>query len=477
MKLLISAFIVSIMLIGCKNDTNEAEGDIAYLGGEIINPNSSFLVLTKSNTVIDTIKLDGRNRFLYKITNLKEGIYTFKHGAEIQTIFLEPNDSLLLRLNTIDFDESLVFTGIGSKRNNFLINDFLENEIIEKSIYKYCQLNPKAYQNKIDSLNDSKKEKLRFFIKKYNPSRLFENIAETNNTYNYYFSKEVYPLWHKGISRKDLLTSLPKDFYNYRAHVSYNDSLLKDNNFIYNNFLKSSFSNLALQKHFNDKKSIADQKFIKRELCYNLDRLNLIDSLVDNKYIKNDLLYHFTANFIAKNKDLKNNTIILNSYLNKSNDIKGKQKITSFVNSLNNLKEGAYIPNVAIINSNNIELSINDIINTPTVISFWSYSFYNHFKDGHLKIKELKRKYPEVKFICINIDDSNVEKSKQFLMDNRFSYMDDYHFKNPETSIESFAIHPMSKTFLVNKNKKIANSYTNIFSRNFEEQLLGLINR
>tara|TARA_R110002050_G_scaffold100607_1_gene208324 strand:+ start:2004 stop:3395 length:1392 start_codon:yes stop_codon:yes gene_type:complete len=463
------------MLFGCKNNSNKAEAHIAFLGGEIINPNNNFIILTKSNTVIDTIKLDGRNRFLYKISNLKEGIYTFKHSGEFQIVFLEPNDSLLLRLNTIDFDESLVFTGIGAKKNNYLINDFLENEKIEKNIYKYCQLNPEYYQNKIDSLYFLKKEKLSAFVKKNKPSSLFEKIAKTNNEYNYYFNKEVYTLWHRTDSKEDILKSLPKDFYNYRNNVSYNDSLLKDNNFIYNNFLKSSFNNLALQKHFDHHKN--DGKFKRSDLCYNIDRLNLIDSLISNRYIKDDLLYHFTVNYIARSKNLKNNDVILNTYLKKSNDEKGKKMITAFANSLNNLKVGSIIPNVTIVNYKNDEFSMNSLVNSPTVISFWSHTYYDHFKDNHFKINELKIKYPEVKFISINIDDYDIKKSKQFLEANRFSCSDEYHFKNPETSIETFAIHPMTKTILIDKDKKIANSNTNIFSRNFEEQLLGLINR
>ncbi|WNH12430.1 TlpA family protein disulfide reductase [Thalassobellus suaedae] len=475
MKLFISIFITSIILFGCKNNSNKVEDNSAFFGGEIINPNNNYITLIKSKTVIDTIKLDGRNRFIKKIDNLKAGIYTFKHGGEFQIVFLEPNDSLLLRLNTIDFDESLVFTGVGAKKNNYLINDFLENEKIEKNIYKYCQLNPESYQRKIDSLTFLKKEKLLGFVKKYKPSGLFQKIAKTNNEYNYYMSKEVYPLWHHGDSKENILKSLPKDFYNYRKNVSYNDSLLKDNNFIYNNFLKSSFNNLALQKHFDHHQN--DNKFRRSDLCYNMDRLNLIDSLVINSYIKEDLLYHFAVNYIARSQNLKNNDVILNAYLKKSKDEKGKKMITRFSNSLSNLKIGSVIPDVTIVNYKNDEFSMTNLVNSPTVISFWSHTYYDHFKDNHIKINDLKKKYPEVKFISINIDDFNIKKSKQFLESNQFSCSDEYRFKNPEASIEAFAIHPMTKTILIDKNKKINNSNTNIFSRNFEEQLLGLINK
>lgn len=474
MKLYIYFILTSLILFGCKNDSNTTEGDIAFFGGEIINPNNSFVILSKSKTIIDTIKLDGRNRFLYKVKNLNEGIYTFKHGGEVQMVLLEPNDSLLFRLNTLDFDESLVFTGTGAKKNNYLINDFLANEKIEKNIYKYCQLSLQDYEKKIDSLKAYKSDKLNEFKKKYQTSDLFNKIAETNNKYNYYFSKEVYPLWHYSNNKYDVVESLPKDFYNYRKNINYNDDSLKEN-FIYNSFLKSSFNNLALQTHFEH--SNKENIFKWSSVCYNLDRLKLIDSLVKNTFIKDDLLYHFTVSYLSRSKNIESNKAILESYLSRSNNEKGKKMMTRFTNSLNNLKEGSNIPNIQVVDYKNAEHNINSIIKSPTVISFWSHSFYDHFKESHYKINELKEKYPEVKFISINIDDYGLEKCKTSLNNNRFSCSDEYHFKNPEESIEILAIHPMTKTMIIDEHQKIVNSNTNIFSRKFEEQLLGLINR
>ena len=120
MKLYFTLICILLTIIGCKKDSNEVTTDYAYLGGEIINPNTNYIVLSKNEVILDTVKLDGRNRFLYKIDELNEGLYTFRHGGEFQLILLEPKDSLLFRLNTLDFDESLVYSGIGDKKNNYL---------------------------------------------------------------------------------------------------------------------------------------------------------------------------------------------------------------------------------------------------------------------------------------------------------------------------------------------------------------------
>ena len=475
MKFYICILSALLVFFSCKNDANTNESATAYLGGEIINPVHNFIQLYKSEKIVDTIKLDGRNRFMYKIKNLEAGLYTFKHGGEFQVILLEPNDSLLFRLNTLDFDESLVYTGRGSKKNNYFINEFLNNEKIEKKVYEYCQLNSESYITKIDSIQDIKTKKLNKFIEKYNPSDLFKDIAEINKNYGYYFSKEVYPLWHYTKNKRQVFDALPNDFYNYRKHIDYNNERLTSN-IIYNTYLRSNFNNMALNKHYSHIES--DQKYNdKMFFCYNLDRLSLVDSLVSNKNIKDELLHHFTFTYLAKSRNSEYNNMVLNSYLEKSTNESNKKKVTRFANSLKNLAEGLEIPNVKVLDYGNTEHDITAIISSPTVISFWSHTFYDHFKESHHKVNELKEKYPEIKFISINIDNYGLEKSKISLKNNRFSCNNEYYFKEPKKSIEVFAIHPMNKTLIINKHKKIVNSNTNMFSSKFEEQLLGLLNR
>ncbi|MFD0988808.1 TlpA family protein disulfide reductase [Mariniflexile jejuense] len=474
MKLYFLSLLLLLTLFNCKNDGNNAADNYAYFGGEIINPNSDYVVLSKSDVVIDSIKLDAKNRFLYKVNDLDAGLYTFYHGGEIQMVLLEPKDSIIFRLNTLEFDESLVFTGEGDKKNNYLINEFLENEIQEKKVFKFCQLKPHVYQNRIDSLKAFKLEKLNAFKTKYPTSELFNRIAKANIDFSYYSSKEVYPFVHFDENKEAILKSLPNNFYNYRSSIDYNDAFFKDH-YHYSSFLRYTINNLALKDHL--KHSTDNEVFKRSSLCYNMDKLKITDSLVKDGVVKNDLLQYFTINYLSKNKDVENNDVILNAFLSKSTDQKNNTLVKHYVASLNNLKEGASFPSVKLVDYNNNEVEINSLITTPTVVCFWSNTFYNHFKESHYKLNELKTKYPEVKFIVINIDNYGIEKPKHALKENRFKFKDEYQFKTPEASIEALAIQPMTKTIVVDKHQKIVYNNTNIFSINFEEQLLGAINR
>ncbi|WP_396601270.1 TlpA family protein disulfide reductase [Algibacter sp. R77976] len=474
MKLYFTITCILLTLLSCKKDKKDTIAlDYAYIGGEIINPNTKYIVLSKDETVIDTVDLDGRNRFIYKIDKLNDGLYTFRHGGEYQLILLEQEDSLLLRLNTLDFDESLVYSGNGGKKNNYFINEFIKNEGEEKYIVELCQLDGETFQKRVDSIKASKEKALENFANKYEPSQLFLRIAKANIDYSYYSSKEAYPFMHYGKNKAAVLKSLPDNFYDYRKDINYNDSFLI-HNFNYNKFLRSNFNNLTLETH---DKHETNACYDRKSLCYNLDRLKLIDSLILNPTIKDDLLYHFTMGYLSRNKNIADNSKLLKSYLEKSKSEKGKKMMSRYTINSNVLKEGSRIPNIKIINYKNNVLSLASQINSPTVLSFWSHKYRKHFKETHFKLKELKIKYPEVTFITINMDDSDLSKSKKFLESNGFYSAEEFKFKNPEESLDILAIYPMTKTILVDKNKKIVNSNTNLFSVHFEEQLLGLINR
>ena len=474
MRLPILIVIIVFAFWGCKKDQQNQADSFAYIGGEIINPTNNFIILSKDQAIIDTIKLDTRNRFLYKINNLHEGMFTFRHGGEYQMVLIEANDSLLFRLNTLEFDESLVFTGIGDKKNNYFIETFLEYEKEEKHIIKLCQLNPHLFQKHVDSIKNNKVETLKTFKKRNKTSALFDKIAQANINYNYYSNKEVYPFIHYGKNKAAILKSVPNDFYNYRKDINYSDTFFSQIH-NYNTFLRHNLSNISLNTH--DSHCSCDN-FDRVSLCYNLDRLHLIDSLVTNTTLKNELLHYFTFMYLSKNVNAKNNEAILKSYLQKSENEEDKQMLSLYTKSLNNLKVGSKLPEIILLNNAGKEVAINTLIRgSATVINFWSYTYYNHFKDSHKKLGELKEKYPETNFISININSDNFVESNKMLASHDFDLKQEYLFKNPKESNEILATYPMTKTIILDKNKKIVNSNANIFSIQFEEQLLGALNK
>lgn len=471
MRFYATVLLLLTALLSCKNSSKESE-EYTYFGGEIINPSNDYVLLYNTRDEADTLFLDSNNRFLKKITNFEAGLYTFIHGGEFQWILLEPKDSLLLRLNTIDFDESLVFTGNGARKNNYLVKTFLENEAENQQFRQLCQLEPDKFGHVLDSIRQSKLAELYEFLSEKEYSDFFKTLAETSINYNYYANKEMYPFGYYGYGNLIHYKDLPEDFYDFRKDIDLNIESLKEF-YTYNKFLYSHFNNLALQKFYET--ATHDDLFDSRSVIFNLEKLNLIDSLVANDMIRNDLLKYTTRNFVSTCDDSLEIQEMLNSFIQKSSSEKDKDMMNSLVFSIKGLKRGNKLPTLVLVDYKDKTIALDSIINKPTVIYFWSSSFPLQMKNSHFKVTQLRTKFPNVDFIGININDDDNSHWKSILDRNDYSVDQEYQFKDPNEALDALAINSVNKSILIWKDSKIINANALIFSSEFEDELKALM--
>ena len=474
MKRIFGFLLLSIILCDCQN---QRDITYSYIGGEIINPTDKKITIFKSNVIIDTLFLDSNNRFITKIESTAPGFYGFSHGNEYQLILLEPKDSITLRVNTLDFDESLSFSGLGSKKNNYLINLFTKYENSRRNSSNLYKLNPTSFKNKLDSIKLNEIKLLKSFTSSTPISTLFKGVAIHTIEYIFNSKKEAYRFIELNNS-DDIL--YPKDFYDFRKNINYNNTLLQEF-YHYYNFLFPHFDNLAYEEFIktNNKKL-----FKKDNTKYNLIKLNLIDSLVTNQEIKSRLTSFITRRFLSFSKTQGEANKIYNHYLNinktTSDSSKNYQKkrITTLFNSLKKLKKGKKLPIIELINSNKIPVNINNLINDKSLIYFWSQNSKNSFKYSHNKVKELKNKYPNINFISINIDNISNDKWLNKLKINS-SYcscsecksktpINEFKLRNAEIAKRLLGIQYIRKTIIVDSKMNIIESNVNLFSDNLD---------
>src|SRR5690554_5151093 len=91
-----------VFFSSCKN--SDTDNYSAYFGGEIINPKDKWVFFYKGETLLDSIPLNSENRFFVAFDSLTPGLYTFKHLPEYQYVYFDKNDSLMVRVNTTNFD-------------------------------------------------------------------------------------------------------------------------------------------------------------------------------------------------------------------------------------------------------------------------------------------------------------------------------------------------------------------------------------
>lgn len=460
--------------LGCKNIAF-GNDDSFFFGGEIINPkDDNVIFFSRDGNVNDTLKLNSENRFHKNLKSISAGLYYFRHGNEIQFIIVEPNDSVMIRLNTHDFDESLVFTGKGAQKNNYLLKTFNQNTVNNRQLVKHSQKEPEEFQNFINNRHQKQLLDFEKHIGNKNVSEFAKSIIKANIDYNNYADKEMYPFAYFGKNKMVHIKDLPEDFYDFRNKIDYNANNLSEV-FAYNRFLFFHFDNIAVEKFYKNNKY--HSQFNRNALSYNKAKLNLIDSLVSDRKIKNRLLRRKTRAFINNSPNQNGINEIMASYLSKTTNEEDIKKMNKLISSLGNLKPGKGLPDIKVISSNNNEFSIAEVVTKPTLIYFWSTNIKKHYRNSHYRVKELKTKFPEMSFMSINIDDNQEKYWKETINKYKFDLNNEYRFKNPKEALETLAVNYLYKVIIVDKNANIINTNVNIFNKNFETTLENMIQK
>lgn len=462
--------LASLLLIAysCGNDNG---GSTTYFGGEIVNPTSSYVILYKNDKLVDSIILDENNRFLLPMDAVDEGLYHFEHKPEMQYVLIEKGDSILFRLNTLDFDESLIFTGNGAEKNNFMIDMFLVNEDEERLIYEYYDLETEAFISKMDSLKQMKLEQYENLVLNYDLSNNAKEIARAGIDYRHYDAKEVYPYIHSRKMPHRKSDSIPNNYYDYRNNLDYNDTKLSYFG-PYINYLNTYFNNVSYTKCKNRCKE--DKLPVDKTLHFNLHKLKLIDSLIVSKEIRDNLYRNTAFAYFKKDHNHYNNERFIEAFNKYSKDNKYAKEVAEVYNAIKNLRQGRVLPDVALVNTEGSEVNIDTLASLAykghphTVYYFWSLNQRNHMININLKVNNLRVKHPEYAFVGININEDHESWLKAI---EKMGLNPKYQFRC-EDFIEirnSLVIEGLNKVIIVKDDGTIINAFGDIFDANFVE--------
>ena len=455
-RILLSLLILS--LISCNESPDEITSGV-YFAGEIVNPTSNEVVLYKGDTVIDSVQLDDQNRFVIQLDSVEEGLHHFYHHPELQYVFLEQGDSLQIRLNTVDFDESLVFSGRGEEVNNFLLSLFLANEQEEELVYAYYRLEPEIFKEKIDSLKHNKVRMLKELHSEDVLSEQAFHIAKAGILYSSFIYTEAYPFYHRRQMGENSLHDLPEDFYSYRNSVDYEDSNLTYLRPYYN-FMKYHLGNLS----FMSCKADCDPDGMAgiAKLHFNHHKLALIDSLIKQKELRDNLFRNVAVDYLLKHDTAENCEKFIAMFHERSGNNKHIAEINSLYEGIRNMRPNRELPNVYVHDFEGNKHSLKDVAaNRNVVFYFWSGSERGHFNNISRRVSELKKKHPEYTFIGISLrtdqgrwktllEANNLNKEEQF-------WTDDY-----EQVARTLIVYDPNKSIIA-KNGVIVDAFANVY--------------
>jgi hypothetical protein len=451
---------LSFLCIALLSCNTAKENSNTFFGGKIIHPKTKYVVLFSNDKVVDTLLLDDKNKFSGTYDQLQEGLYYFQHGNENQYIYLEPKDSLMLRLNTWDFDESLVFAGKGAERNNILIDIFLETENERKDFYQLNKLKPTVYKSKIDSIIKIKLHTYNDYIEKHpKETESYFKILKTALVYPIYSRVERYAINHVHISRKDDFPEMDASFYEYREHLDFdNNSLMYYTpyaryiaNYLYN--VTYSLGHKPMKDEFSS--------------GFTLDLLNIISSKINSEDSKNAFLKRTVLEHFYKKSSCSLNQKAFDAFFTLSSNEEDKALLKNLIEDNKLLRKGDEIKGFEISDFTNQPINIEDFtINKNTVLLFWSKEYISKSVIS-TRIPYLQSKYPSLNFAVIEIDGDNTNRIKDIDIKNQY-------FINSKTLENNFLTSKMHRTILVNKNGIVENGYAAISSGNIYKQLKEL---
>lgn len=127
MKHLFLLLLVGILIVSCKKD-------YVTLTGTIANKNSNELIVRNAdNDIIKNIVVNENGAFKDTL-HISKGKYAMSDGNEYVMLFLRPGDEINMTLDANEFDETLKFSGTGSKENNYMLNKLLMQEKVFNNI-------------------------------------------------------------------------------------------------------------------------------------------------------------------------------------------------------------------------------------------------------------------------------------------------------------------------------------------------------
>ncbi|MCG2461022.1 transaldolase [Flavobacteriaceae bacterium F89] len=454
----ISFYLFFAILGGCNVGENKSSG--IYFGGEIVNPTSDYVVLCKDDSILDSVRLDENNRFALKLDSVTSGLYHFDHSPEYAYVYLEKGDSLQVRLNTVDFDESLVFSGKGEEINNFLVELFLANEADEKTVNSYYELDPESFNFKVDSLVAIKKNNLDQLKSQVSVPQDYLDIAMASINFNSYAFKEKYPFIHRRRVHQKSIPELPPNFYDYRKKINYNDRALA----YYRPYYDYMVINIGNMSYMNCMNKCGDKGEGFNKLHFNEHKLKLIDSIFKERDLRDNLFRNVAMDYLLKTRDSwDNNRIFMEEFHKYSDNNEHIAEIDDVYQGIQNLRPDSKVPNVLVYDALGHKVDLQKISKKyeNTVFYFWTGTQRMHFDNMARRIHQLSIERPDYTFIGINFNTDST-RWKAMVELNKLDTSTQFRSDNFQELTKALIIYPINKG-IITKDGLIVDAFANIY--------------
>lgn len=179
-----------------------AKSGKVVITGEVVNPSASSIMITHlDNQELVSAELNDKGFFSMSAT-VEDGYYFLQYGRSTAYIYLYPNDEIRLGFDARDFERSLIFSGQGSARNNYLAKKSEVDAELTKDLEAFYQVDEATYLKNIENVKNTHLASLsRYDVENYFKtdevkSLEYERLLSIQNyksNYKFYLGEDISP--------------------------------------------------------------------------------------------------------------------------------------------------------------------------------------------------------------------------------------------------------------------------------------------
>lgn len=451
--------ITGLALFAC-SPSNPKTG--LFFAGQIINPSSRQITLYQGDQTVDIVALDENLRFEKQYDSMVSGIYKLEHLPEYQTLLLETGDSLWVRINAAAFDESIVFSGLGASKNNFLMELFLKQEEETRFLSSKYSSSSKTFNRILDSLVKDKKNIWIIMDSLNTLSPIAQKVTQAAYIYPYASIRERYALL-RGLQWNSYEDSV---YFGYRKYLSFEDTDLAYFDPYVNyilNFISVEAQDRSLP-YFQQKSTTN----------FNIRRLEVLDRNIKGSLLRNNLARAIALEEILTFENHSQHERFLQFYSTVNTSPNYLAEVLDLHTDISLMEPKKTLPEIELENTHREIVSSMLLANgNPTVIYFWSQTQMNHYRDTLERVKRMEDQYPSIRFvgICIQPFNNMVEQVHEMLEVRK---TDQFALVDFEKAGKAWVLTLLNKAIVLDQKGKIVEGFGNFLDNDFELILKGL---
>ena len=453
-KRILFIFICFGLIQSCGTEKKSFKG--IFFGGQIINPSSKKVTLYQGNKSIDVFELDENLRFKKSYDSLNSGIFKIEHLPEFQSLLLEEGDSIWVRINALTFDESIVYSGSGASKNNFLMELLLKQEKENDYLSSKYSSSRKVFSQLLDSMLLEKKNLWIKMDSLNNLSPIAQKVTQAAYIYPYATIRERYALLRgsQWTNKEDSL------YFSFQKYLNYGDNDLAFFN-PYVNYVLNFINKKAL-------KPGASYFQIKQTTDFNISRLEVLDKNIKGSLLRNNLARAIAFEEILTFENHGQHERFLQFYATINTSPVYLAEVLNLHNDISSLEPNNLLPKILLQNSKRDTINSNFLTkDKTTVIYFWSQTQMNQYRNSIERVNRFQKKYPKIRFVGICIQPFNtivdeIQKIMEVDKKNQFALIDF------ETASKSWVLTLLNKAMIIDPEGRVIEGFGNFSDTNFE---------